>query len=220
MCALAGQNSPPTWVWQQSPYSPHIKQPCLRSPPNDGWLEEKMPYPFGSLGNQPKCRWLWNISPTVYRAKFPAPIPVKRRAFPMETTQLPTLTDSGLVMMTDVLWKTLTRTTGPYFLALEIKVPQRRLSATGEVISLAQVQMRKRVSPPRRGLSMGLGLRLCPVVDSQLSHLPPWASVSTSIKIGLLHYSTPKGCAGNQAISCLWKWFEKGKSSPQIMTVT
>lgn len=34
----------------------------------------------------------------------------------------PTLTDSGLVTMTEVLWKTLTLTTGPYFLALGIKV--------------------------------------------------------------------------------------------------
>lgn len=51
----------------------------------------------------------------------------------METTLFPTLTDSGLVTMTEVLWKTLTRTTGPYFLALETKVTQRRLSTPGDV---------------------------------------------------------------------------------------
>lgn len=36
----------------------------------------------------------------------------------MATDTSPTLTDSGLVTMTEVLWKTLTLTTGPYFLAL------------------------------------------------------------------------------------------------------
>lgn len=36
----------------------------------------------------------------------------------MATDVSPTLTDSGLVTMTEVLWKTLTLTTGPYFLAL------------------------------------------------------------------------------------------------------
>lgn len=51
----------------------------------------------------------------------------------METTVLPTLTDSGLVMMTEVLWKTFTRTTGPYFLALESKVTQERLSTPRDV---------------------------------------------------------------------------------------
>ena len=52
---------------------------------------------------------------------------------PMESTLLPTLTDSGLVTMTEVLWKTLTRTTGPYFLALETKMTQSSLLALGDV---------------------------------------------------------------------------------------
>lgn len=41
---------------------------------------------------------------------------------PLATEPSPTLTDSGLVTMTEVLWKTLTLTTGPYFLALGTKV--------------------------------------------------------------------------------------------------
>lgn len=51
----------------------------------------------------------------------------------MKITLLPTLTDSGLVTMTEVLWKTLTRTTGPYFLALETKVTRKRLSTAGDM---------------------------------------------------------------------------------------
>ena len=72
----------------------------------------------------------------------------------METTLFPTLTDSGLVTMTEVLWKTLTRTTGPYFLALETKVMRRRLSTTRDVniIRSAQVQLEKQGVP-----SLGVG---------------------------------------------------------------
>lgn len=40
----------------------------------------------------------------------------------MAPEEPPTLTDSGLVTMTEVLWKTLTLTTGPYFLALGTEV--------------------------------------------------------------------------------------------------
>lgn len=59
------------------------------------------------------------------------------------------MTDSGLVTMTEVLWKTLTRTTGPYFLALETKVMQRRLSTTRDVniIRSAQAQLEKEGVP-------------------------------------------------------------------------
>lgn len=72
-----------------------------------------------------------------------------RGGLSFEIMLLPTLTDSGLVTMTEVLWKTLTRTTGPYFLALETKVMQRRLSTTRDVniIRSAQAQLEKQGVP-------------------------------------------------------------------------
>lgn len=72
---------------------------------------------------------------------------------PSETTLSPTLTDSGLVTMTEVLWKTLTRTTGPYFLALGTKVMQRRLSATRDVNVISQ----PRLSWRNRASQLGVG---------------------------------------------------------------
>lgn len=109
---------------------------------------------------------------------------------PSETTLSPTLTDSGLVTMTEVLWKTLTRTTGPYFLALGTKVMQGRLSTTRDVnvIRSAQAQLEKQgisslgVGRGGAGLSRGLGPRFCLAVDSLLSHIPPLPSVSKSMK--------------------------------------
>lgn len=85
----------------------------------------------------------------------------------MESTLLPTLTDSGLVTMTEVLWKTLTRTTGPYFLALETKMTQSSLLALGDVNIIITTQQE------------GQG-----VPSQGLSHTPQWVSVSTSMKQG------------------------------------
>lgn len=132
-----------------------------------------MPLPFGASENQPKCVWLELFSYDSPQAKFPAPCLGERRALLMKITLLPTLTDSGLVTMTEVLWKTLTRTTGPYFLALETKVIRKRLSK-----SPAQAQLEKQGIPPQDRARQG------PRADSLLSHSPHWASASTSTKWG------------------------------------
>ena len=62
-------------------------------------------------------------------------------------------------MMTEVLWKTLTRTTGPYFLALESKVTQRRLSTPRDVGATSQVQQEEQGTPPQEGAVYGLGVQ-------------------------------------------------------------
>lgn len=86
----------------------------------------------------------------------------------METTLFLTLTDSGLVTMTEVLWKTLTRTTGPYFLALETKVTQRRLSMTRD----------SNITHPGPAGETG-----CPTQEGAHHGLEPQGSV-----LGLTHY--------------------------------
>lgn len=90
----------------------------------------------------------------------------------MGTALLPTLTDSGLVMMTEVLWKTLTLTTGPYFLALETKMTQRRLSAVGDMNIIITTRREDQGVPSQEGLNM-VPLR---------SHIPRWVSVFIATK--------------------------------------
>lgn len=80
----------------------------------------------------------------------------------METTLFPTLTDSGLVTMTEVLWKTLTRTTGPYFLALETKVTQERLSTTEDVTISSPHPEGETRCPIPGGAYHGLGAQALP----------------------------------------------------------
>lgn len=128
-------DSQPTWVPRQSPHSmtsnSPANSPACKSPPNSEWLKRchSLLDPWETTPNA--CGL--NVSLPIPQAEFHVPTPGMGRAIPMKTMLLPTLTDSGLVTMTEVLWKTLTRTTGPYFLALETKVTQRRLSTTGNM---------------------------------------------------------------------------------------
>lgn len=105
------------------------------------------------------------------RVLCPQPREGKGRALPIETSLLPTLTDSGLVTMTEVLWKTLTRTTGPYFLALETEMTQRRLSTTGDV-NIITTQREDQGVPSQERLN----------TDSLPSHIPHWVSVFKPMK--------------------------------------
>lgn len=62
---------------------------------------------------------------------------------------------------------------------------------------------RNRVSPPRRGLTVGLGPRLCPGADSLLSHSSQWVSVSTSMKRGCYTPPLPQRLYWESSISGL-----------------
>lgn len=69
----------------------------------------------GNGDNSKEAGWKGSISSL-------GPVSPTNQREDMATEASPTLTDSGLVTMTEVLWKTLTLTTGPYFLALGTKV--------------------------------------------------------------------------------------------------
>lgn len=105
VCAGLRDSDPPQWG--KPPLTP-LKEPL----PNGEW--------------QGRRRGGWEGTAHAPGPGKPLRSPSKGAA--PGTTWPPTLTDSGLVMMTEVLWKTLTRTTGPYFLALETEVSRKRRS--------------------------------------------------------------------------------------------
>lgn len=137
----------------------------LGKTPKQWVVREKDAIRFWILGKPAQTLVPLGQFPTVPGVKFHAHNPGKGRPLPMESTLLPTLTDSGLVTMTEVLWKTLTRTTGPYFLALETRMTQRKLSAMGEVTIILTTQQEDQGVPSQEGLDM----------VSLLGHTPHWS---------------------------------------------
>lgn len=132
--------------------------------------------------------------------EFPIP-PQRRGGLSPWNALLLTLTDSGLVTMTEVLWKTLTRTTGPYFLALETKGRRRGPSTTSEVSVISPGAAGEAGAPFQEGVNMSLGPGLCPAADSLLVTSLLGLSFH-SHEIRLRHASfAPNACAGNPAIS-------------------
>ena len=191
-------------------HCPHQTALLLGAPPptttNRRWVvREEDAVPFGIPGEPAQIRVTRKYLSHSPRGAFHAPNQ-GRGGLSFETTPFPTLTDSGLVTMTEVLWKTLTRTTGPYFLALETKVMRRRLSTTRDVkiIRSTRAQLEKQGAPSQGwGALKVLEPRFCLGVNSAELH-PPLASVSTSMKTRFLLFSfAPKGCSGIQAVSWL-----------------
>lgn len=139
-----------------------------------------------------------NISPTSppgHHVPCPPPRLGEGRALLIKITLLPTLTDSGLVTMTEVLWKTLTRTTGPYFLALETKVTRKRLSTTGDVnvTSLGPAGETGRPTPgPGSPRASGcLAAESCPALGLSLHFREmglPHPSFAPKVALGIQQY--------------------------------